>query len=133
MDKKLITLASVNGAVAVAIGAFGAHALKAKLAIYGQSAFETGSKYHFYFSIILLTLALIITTVPSFKNITLKRSFYLFFIGTFLFSGSLYALSMLGTEPNTIKSLLGPTTPIGGILLILGWFNLLFLVKKYNP
>ena len=100
--------AAILGATGVAAGAFGAHALKEVLAKRGTAAtWNTAVLYQLLHATALLTLG------PD----THKAAGYLMGVGTLLFSGSLYGLS-LGYGP---KALLGPTTPMGGLLMIGGW------------
>ncbi len=118
-----IAVAAILGALAVVLGAFGAHALKAKLTADQLSTFETGIRYHFYHALALLILAFISVKLQS---SILPYVGYLWLIGIVLFSGSIYLLAtkeILGIEH---WNWLGPITPIGGTLLIIGWI-LLFI------
>ena len=118
---KTIKTAAILGATAVALGAFGAHALKEILINSGRlDTYETAVKYHFYHTMALLFIGFLQNTNTS-KN--LKWSAYLMIAGIIIFSGSLYILCFTGI------TFLGAITPIGGVLLIIGWI-LLFLTKK---
>jgi uncharacterized membrane protein YgdD (TMEM256/DUF423 family) len=126
--KNYISLASVFGALAVILGAFGAHALKEKISVQQLQVFETGVKYQFYHAIALLILGLLAEkiNVPS-----LNYSAGFFTAGILLFSGSLYLLSTIDINGLTgIKSILGPITPIGGLCFILGWVSLFVAVRS---
>jgi len=104
------------GALAVIIGAFGAHAFKSILAAKDTlQTFETASKYHFYH-----TLALLLTAILIGRNQSswLNYAAFSFTIGTLIFSGSLYTLSLTG------QTKWGAIAPIGGILLVAGWVML---------
>lgn len=109
-----IRLASVLGMLAVAIGAFGAHGLEPLLTEYGREAtFETGVKYHFYHTLAILSVGVVMLAGP--KNKFLDYSVYFFLAGILVFSGSLYVLSL------TNVTWLGAVTPFGGLAFILGW------------
>lgn len=99
---------------AVILGAFGAHLLEKWLSIDALNSYEVGVRYQFFHGLALLFLAT--DQSVSFA----KRSALLFVLCTLLFSGSIYGLS-LGVN----ATFLGPVTPIGGLLLIIGWVNLL--------
>lgn len=118
---KTIKTAAILGATAVAIGAFGAHALKELLMNSGRlDTYETAVKYQFYHTLAILFIGFLQNSNSS-KN--LKWSSYLMIAGIIIFSGSLYILCLTGL------TFLGAITPIGGVLLIIGWV-LLFLTKK---
>lgn len=113
MAKLFITLASVSGLFAVVLGAFGAHALKARLDAYGQGIWETAVQYHFYHALALLAVGIVALGQP--QSTLLRSSGWLFLLGTLVFSGSLYLLALTGTR------WLGAVTPIGGLAFIGGW------------
>jgi uncharacterized membrane protein YgdD (TMEM256/DUF423 family) len=113
---------AILGILAVGLGAFGAHTLKPLLSDLQQETFKTASFYHF---IHLLAMFILYIWDQNHDNKVLKRSFYLFLAGILCFSGSLYILSTKDLLLGNFWSLLGPVTPIGGLLLILGWANLL--------
>lgn len=113
MAKLFITLASLSGMFAVAFGAFGAHALKARLDDYAMGVFQTAVQYHFYHSLALLGVGILALSQP--QTIMLKSSGWLFLIGILVFSGSLYLLSITGVR------WLGAITPLGGLAFIGGW------------
>lgn len=121
MPKFLILLASINGFLAVSMGAFAAHGLKARLSADMLNTFQTGVQYHMYHALALLGVGVLALIYP---NAVLPRiSGYLFLLGIILFSGSLYILSVTGIR------WLGAITPIGGVALLaawgcLGWFAL---------
>jgi uncharacterized membrane protein YgdD (TMEM256/DUF423 family) len=113
MAKLFITLASLSGMLAVAFGAFGAHALKSRLDDYALGVFQTAVQYHFYHSLALLAVGILALSQP--QTILLKSSGWLFFTGIVVFSGSLYLLSITGVR------WLGAITPLGGLAFIAGW------------
>ena len=113
MERLFFTLASVFGGLAVALGAFGAHALRARLTASLLETFETGVRYHFYHAIALVLVVVALDRWPKSNLPTLAG--WLFVIGIVIFSGSLYALAFTGIR------WLGAITPIGGVAFIAGW------------
>ena len=104
------------GMVAIILGAFGAHALKKILTPELLATFETGVRYQIYQAFFLLLL-------PTFKILTEKTKktiFYLVVVGVILFSGSIYGLATNYLTPFDFKTI-GFITPIGGLLIIIGW------------
>jgi uncharacterized membrane protein YgdD (TMEM256/DUF423 family) len=121
---KNLVLIGFLGVVAVALGAFGAHGLKALLTPAEMNTFETGIHYHFYHTFAILAAA-ILTKNRASKPLNI--AIILFSVGILLFSGSLYLLAcreVLGIESWTF---LGPITPLGGVCFIGGWA--MFIVK----
>ena len=121
MNQIALIFAALYGMLAIILGAFGAHALKKVLSEEQQKSFETGVKYQMYHAIVLLVLgynSTLNSTVDTF-------SIYCFIIGTFLFSFSIYGLVISSSKNKKLK-LLGPITPLGGLLLTIGWFLLLY-------
>jgi uncharacterized membrane protein YgdD (TMEM256/DUF423 family) len=112
-------IGAISGCLVVAMGAFGAHALKEILDDYGKLIYNKAVLYHMFHSIALLILGLINKIQPE---LSLSISGLSFLFGIILFSGSLYILAITG-----IKSL-GMITPIGGVLFIIGWIFLIFRV-----
>lgn len=127
MDKKILSTGAILGIIAIILGAFGAHALKKMLSIEQLSTFETGVRYQMYHALFLLFLGLM-TQIPQ---RTKKIIFLLVIIGVILFSGSIYLLATNDLTSFNFK-IIGFVTPIGGLLLILGWCGLLLniLSKK---
>lgn len=119
---KNLTTASVLGAVAVVLGAFGAHALKNKLSPEALNNFETAVKYQMYHALFLLFINISTQITTSFKN----KISLLVIIGIILFSGSIYAIQLLSVPAKYIWFI----TPLGGLLLILGWFLTSFYFLK---
>ncbi len=113
MAKLFITMAALSGMLAVAFGAFGAHALKNRLDDYALGVFQTAVQYHFYHSLALLAVGILALSVPD--SPLLKSSGWLFATGLVVFSGSLYILSLSGVR------WLGAVTPLGGLAFIAGW------------
>ena len=126
MNKKIILTASLFGFIAVILGAFGAHGLEGKISDYHIDTWKTANQYHFYHTFALLFLA----TFSRAKSQSIRVSFIFFTIGIFLFSGSLYLLSvrdLLGIEK---VSILGPITPLGGLCFMVGWIGLFVAALK---
>ncbi len=117
----IIITGAIFGLIAIAFGAFGAHALKKVLSAEKLSSFEVGVRYQMYSALFLLALGF--NGNQDFSS--LRWSFYLVTIGTILFSGSIYLLSLSEYLKRNFK-FLGPITPLGGLLMILGWGYLLF-------
>mgnify|MGYP002631029384 CR=1 FL=1 len=112
MERLFIIIGALSGAIGVAAGAFGAHALRARVEPRLLEVFETGARYQMYHAIAMLAAAWIVTRFPgSLAN----ASGWLFLAGTVLFSGSLYAMALTGVRA------LGAITPIGGVCFIAGW------------
>ena len=103
---------SVSALLAVAAGAFGAHALKTRLPPALFSSFEVGSRYHMYHALALLATAWAASRWPG---SAVSAAGYLFIAGTILFSGSLYAMCLSGIR------WLGAVTPLGGLAFLAGW------------
>lgn len=120
MDKKILSTGAILGIIAIILGAFGAHALKKMLSIEQLSTFETGVRYQMYHALFLLFLGLM-TQIPQ---RTKKIIFLLVLTGVILFSGSIYLLATNDLTSFNFK-IIGFVTPIGGLLLILGWCGLL--------
>lgn len=108
-----ITLAALSAALAVGFGAFGAHALRSRLDEYALSVFQTAVQYHFYHALALLAVGLL--ALHQVDSALLRASGWLFIVGTLVFSGSLYGLSLTGVR------WLGAITPLGGLAFIAGW------------
>ena len=112
MQRIVFGIGSILGGLGVALGAFGAHALRDQLSARQLEVFETGVRYQMYHSLALLALAWAIDRWPLRK---LQTTAVLLVVGTIVFSGSLQLLAV------TDVRWLGAVTPLGGITLILGW------------
>jgi uncharacterized membrane protein YgdD (TMEM256/DUF423 family) len=104
------------GFLGVAAGAFGAHLLKSKLPVDAFEVFEVAVRYQLYHALALIGLVAIMGWLPS---AWLTISGWMFIIGIFIFSGTLYTLVLSG------QRYWGVVTPLGGLLLLLGWLCLL--------
>jgi uncharacterized membrane protein YgdD (TMEM256/DUF423 family) len=108
--------ACILGGLAVVFGAFGAHALKKVLSEEQLKTFETGVKYQMYHAIVLLVIGFSF----NLESASEKYMVYSFMAGIILFSFSIYGL-VISSAKNKKLRFLGPITPIGGLLLIIGW------------
>jgi len=117
MNKKIIVTASFLGMLAVITGAFGAHGLKAVLQPSQLEVWHTAVQYNFYHVFALLFLS----TFKQPKGKLITAAYYLFTFGIILFSGSLYLLSCRDIIGWNWLIYMGPITPLGGLLFILGW------------
>lgn len=120
MNKQIIITAAILGIVAVIAGAFAAHGLQGLLPPHNLEVWRTGVQYNFYHVFALLFLS----TFSRFKNKLVTVSYYCFTFGIILFSGSLYLLSCRALLGFNWLQLMGPITPIGGLLFIMGWLTL---------
>lgn len=115
MGGRFLALGAFSGLIAVALGAFAAHALRARLDAALLATFETGARYQMYHALALLAVGLLAERAPT---RLLATSGLLFVAGTILFSGSLYALALTGARG------FGAITPFGGVAFLLGWLCL---------
>ena len=110
---------------AVIFGAIGAHYLKDLITSSQLTSFKTGVKYQFFHALAILLISL---NKDKF-NTHVKKSLFFLFIGTLLFSFSIYLLALKDLLLISFQYL-ALITPIGGLLLIIGWFLLFFCLKK---
>lgn len=125
MNRTILLTGAILGFLAVLLGAFGAHGLEKLVDDGAVRTFKTGVTYQMYHALFLLILGGIVQLPDKSK----KGVFYLITIGIFLFSFSIYLLAT-----NTLTAfdfrILGPVTPLGGGLLILGWMVLGYRIFK---
>lgn len=127
MHKTFLIWAALLGALAVILGAFGAHKLKELVPPETVGTFQTGVTYQFYHVFALLAVGILYAHVPGPQLVWAGR---LFLIGILLFSGSLYMLTLLkATETVGLRGI-GAITPIGGLAFIGGWVMLLLGILK---
>lgn len=117
MNKRIILTAAFFGALAVVLGAFGAHGLKSIVTPNQLETWQKGVEYQFYHTFAILYLS----TFARYKNKLIALSFLFFSLGIILFSGSLYLLAIKDAYELSFAQYLGPVTPIGGLAFILGW------------
>ncbi|HEX4573502.1 MAG TPA: DUF423 domain-containing protein [Gemmatimonadales bacterium] len=115
MDRLFATLGGASAFVAVAAGAFGAHALRARLSPDRLAVFETGARYQIYHALALWAVAWAVTRWPG---PAVRAAGWLFVAGTVIFSGSLYLFALTGARA------FGAVTPLGGLALLAGWLAL---------
>jgi uncharacterized membrane protein YgdD (TMEM256/DUF423 family) len=118
-------LGALLGLFAVIFGAFGAHLLKKSFTEDQLKSFETGVKYQMYHALLILMLSFNLNLDTALE----KNMMYCFLIGTFLFSFSIYGLCLSAAKGKK-WSILGPITPIGGLILVVGWGLLLYSFIK---
>ncbi len=116
MERLFFILASLSGFLAVALGAFGAHALQARLSPDLLQTYETGVRYQMYHALALFAVVFAFSRLPHLS--LLSAAGWLFVAGTLLFSGSLYLLAVTGAR------WLGAITPFGGLAFLAGWICL---------
>lgn len=114
MIRIFLTIAAIFGGVAVAGGAFAAHALREQLSDRALEIFETGVSYQMYHALGLLLVTVLLSRTEMGQNLLLATGIA-FIVGTVLFSGSLYALSLTGIK------WLGAIAPLGGVAFLIGW------------
>jgi uncharacterized membrane protein YgdD (TMEM256/DUF423 family) len=115
MERRFGTIASLLGFLAVACGAFGAHALKARVTPERLAVFDVGVRYHLHHALALLVVAKLQHQRPSKK---VAAAGWFFVVGILLFSGSLYTLVL------TDQRYWGAVTPLGGVAFLIGWLLL---------
>jgi uncharacterized membrane protein YgdD (TMEM256/DUF423 family) len=118
--------------IAVLLGAMGAHLLKDNLSVDSLKSFETGVKYLMYHALYLLFLSVYVNKE---NGKAIKNLLYLTTIGILFFSGSIFLLSTISITKIEVFRLLGPITPVGGLLLILNWallFYYAFIIKIFK-
>lgn len=126
MSRRILLTASILGAVAVMFGAFGAHSLKKLVDEGSLEIWAKGVEYQFYHVFALLFLSQLKTAQT--KLISLAYWFFTF--GILFFSGSLYLLATRAMLDIGFVNFIGPITPVGGLLFILGWLSMFLVAVK---
>lgn len=121
-----IIAGAVNAAIAVALGAFGAHALKEKLSEHYLAIWETAVQYQMFHALALIAIGILMSPTLFGSVTQLSWAGYLILAGIIIFSGSLYVLSLTGI------GILGAITPIGGVAFIVGWIMLIIAAIKFS-
>ncbi len=121
--KKFIILGAINACLSVALGAFGAHALKASLDEYSLGIWNTGVQYQMYHALGLLVVGLLAGKFPTSKLISTAG--WLMFAGIILFAGSLFVLALSGI------TILGAITPFGGVAMVIAWILIVIAAVKH--
>lgn len=122
MREIILVFGGIYGALAVIFGAFGAHALKRIAHPELLKSFETGVKYQMYHALLLILCGMIF----PFEGFSQNLMGWFLILGTFFFSFSIYGLVLSSTRGRKM-AFLGPVTPLGGLLLVMGW--ILFTVN----
>ena len=120
--KLFLLLGALAGMLGVVLGAFGAHALRAKLAPDLLAVWNTAVQYHFWHALALVAIGIVAIHLPA--SAPLKWAGWLMVVGILLFSGSLYVLALTGAR------WLGAVTPFGGTAFIIGWVLLAIAVAR---
>ncbi len=116
-----LLIAALLGFLTVALGAFGAHALKGALASYGRDIYEKAVLYQMFHTVALLIVGML---QRQNESLALAPVGWLFLAGMILFCGSLYVLAITGIK------WLGAITPFGGLAFLLGWLWLAYLLLR---
>lgn len=125
MKNTTLIIGAVYGLLSVILGAFGAHALKKVISVEKLISFETGVRYQMYAALFLLIVGYILKfETPSEKWISI-----LMIAGTFIFSVTIYLLAFSEVAAIPTK-IIGPLTPLGGLLMITSWAMLIFYLVK---
>ncbi len=128
MKELVLIIGGIYGMLAVIFGAFGAHALRKRFSEEQLKSFETGVKYQMYHAIMLIISGIAFPFIGTSQHLIA----WFFIIGIFLFSFSIYGLTLSASAGKKIK-ILGPTTPLGGLLLILGWIFFIINIAEIAP
>ncbi len=127
MAKLVLIVSCLYGITGVILGAFGAHLFKKFISKEKLESFETGVRYQLLHAVVLLLIGLMF----DFGSQSQQLAAWFFIVGIALFSFSIYVLSFSEKLGNKVK-ILGPITPLGGLLIILGWTSLLvYFVQSY--
>jgi len=125
MERTFLVVGSLSAALAVGLGAFGAHGLRDRLTPEMLAVFETGVRYHLVHALALVVVALVAARWPQAPAVGLAG--WAFVAGTVLFSGSLYLVAVTGTR------WLGAITPLGGAAFLVGWLALAWSAWRLAP
>lgn len=123
--KLFIIAGAINGFLAVAFGAFGAHALKERLSEKYLAIWETAVQYQMFHALALIAIGILMSSKLLGSVSSLNTAGYLMLAGIILFSGSLYVLSLTGI------GILGAITPIGGVAFLVGWIMIIVAAAKF--
>jgi uncharacterized membrane protein YgdD (TMEM256/DUF423 family) len=124
VDRLFVSLGAASAFLAVAAGAFGAHALRERVPADLLRVWETGASYQVYHALALLMVGVLLQRVSAGGSTWLVAAGWLFLAGTVLFSCSLYVLALSGAR------WLGAITPLGGVAFLAGWAALAFGVWR---
>jgi uncharacterized membrane protein YgdD (TMEM256/DUF423 family) len=127
MHKRFVTAGTLLGAIAVALGAFGAHGLKKIVSVETVQVFQTGVQYQMYHALALLVTGLL---YEKCSPKLVKTAGTLFIVGIILFSGSLYLITAGKAAEIISLDKAGIITPFGGLCFIAGWVFLFIAAMK---
>jgi uncharacterized membrane protein YgdD (TMEM256/DUF423 family) len=122
MDRMFFALGALSAGLAVAAGAFGAHALRARLSVADLAIYETAARYQMYHALALFGVSVLVPRVHG--TVLPAAAAWLFVAGTLVFSGSLYVLALTGNRR------IGAATPIGGLAFLMGWLLLVVIALQ---
>lgn len=122
--KSSIVSGAIHGFLAVAFGAFAAHALKEVLDDYGAGIWDTAVQYQMFHAVALIIVGILMSKAIFGEVKALKTAMICFNLGIIFFSGSLMVLAITGIK------VLGAITPIGGVLFLIGWFMIIKTALK---
>ena len=123
--KNAVMIGACSMAIAIVLGAFGAHGLKSVVSAYSIEIYNKAVYYQVIHSFGILIGALVLKDVRFVKRLTV-----FFLSGMFMFSGSLYVLTFSDFLPIVIKQIVGPITPIGGVFFVVAWIYLAYSSRK---
>jgi uncharacterized membrane protein YgdD (TMEM256/DUF423 family) len=129
MHKSFLSLGAFFGALAVALGAFGAHGLKKIVLPDAVGVFQTGVQYQMYHTLALMVTAIVYERLP---NKWIEWTGYFFCFGILFFSGSLYFITALNASGKIVPVSVGLITPVGGLFFICGWLCFLIGIVKIS-
>ena len=134
MHRKIILGGLLLALLSVLLGAFGAHALKNMVESDKVAIFETGVRYQFMHGLALILLALYSQQNLSFPQLqkSINRVAQFFLLGCLFFCGSLYLLTIQPLVSFNYSRIVGPVTPLGGLLFMLGWASWIRLIWKHK-
>ncbi len=127
-QKRYIGIGFLIAGLAVVFGAFGSHALKAKITPHYLDVFQTANRYHFIHALGMVLCVYVLSGLAS--KSAVRRIFIFFLIGLILFSGSLYILSIAEMIGVPQLKMMGAITPIGGLFFIMAWLYSAYLMLK---
>ena len=127
MYKLFLVIGTLLAGLSVALGAFGAHGLKKVVSAESVATYQTGVHYQMYHALAIILVAIL---AERFLNSYIHYAGFFFLAGVVLFSGSLYLIVSMHAMGKAVPTLIGILTPIGGMLMIIGWVLLLIGILK---
>ena len=128
MKQLVLIVGAFYGMLSIVLGAFGAHAFKDMISMEKLASFEVGVRYMMYSALTLLILGFFLDFTTGIE----KNAARLIMVGSFMFSGSIYFLAF-SEKINVPSKVLGPITPVGGTLMLVGWGMLLYyFIRMYK-